>query len=276
MGKTIYLKLNTGYGVISIPFIGIEDVDDFTIGYKNLGELVTTLIKILKLQIDMYDVEDVYLTYDKYNRGRDDRCLPVRYANDNFNTDSLEDFFCDFLEKDHKRIWNSSIRYVKTDGMLGFISTGQITMFEIRNAVKAYFNGDGGYRKKRDVYFYFRKKYGLNLNIKIDKVLSDKNFRKKDLSVYDIEDDSYVSNIIDLYKRGIYTFDEAMEKIGLADLSELRKLLKDGGYGIIDGVSETDSLIKKDISKLEKTTGMSLETLRLNYTGFGRKKGFNR
>lgn len=273
MGKIIYLKLCTEYGVISIPFLCIEEVDDFTIGYKNLGELVTILIKILKLQIDLYDVDDAYLTYDKYNRGRDDKCLPIKYTNDNFNVDSLENFFCTFLEKEPKRIWDSGVRYVKTSGMLEFISTGKITAFEIRNAVKAYFNGDGGYRKKRDIYFYFKKKYGLNLDIKKDRVLYDDDTRKKDLSVYDVEDDGYVSNIIDLYKRGIYTFDEAMEKIGLADLSELRKLLKDGGYGIIDGVSEIDSLVKKDISMLEKCTGMSLETLRLNHTGFGRKKG---
>ena len=107
MGKTIYLKIDTEYGVVTIPFIGISEVDDFTVRYENMKELVMTLMKVLNLDLELYDVEMVYLTYDKYKRGYDSDCFEVKYKNDNFNHDSLINAFCDFIEQDPRRIWKN-------------------------------------------------------------------------------------------------------------------------------------------------------------------------
>lgn len=274
MGKTIYLKIDTQYGVITIPFMGINEVDDFTVRYDNMKELVITLIKVLKLNIELYDTYNVYLTYDKYKREMDDSCLDIKYKNDNFNTNSLMGVFCEYLVREPRRIWESDIRYVKTNGMLTFINTGKISRFDIQNAVSAYLNGDKNYRRKRDTYFYLRDYLPKGLSIQIDKVEEEKNVRNADLSNYDIEDDSYLSHLIQLYKRGDYQFDEAMEHIAKADLYELGKLLKSDGYGIVDGVSELSISTSKDIKMLELCTGMSIDNLRVNHSGFGRKKGF--
>lgn len=276
MGKEIYLKLDTTNGVITIPFIGLSEVDDFTVRYDNLKELVITLIKILNLDIDLYDVENVYLSEEKYKKGFDLSCLSIKYKRDNFNEDSLMDIFCDYLEKDPKRIWKSKIRYVKTNGMLNFINTGIISKFEIKNAIKAYLNDSGEYKKKRDIYFFLKGILGDKLKIRIDATYDDDITRNTDLTNYDVEDDSYLSYLIELYRRGDYQFDEAMEQIAKSDLYELEKLLKTGGYGIVDGVSDNNNLIYKDIKMLEKCTGSSVEDLKEHRILIGRKKSNRR
>lgn len=276
LGKAIYLKLDTVYGVITIPFIGINEVDEFTIHYDNLKELVESLISMMSLKIDLYDVSNIYLSYDKYKREYDSECLEIKYKKDNFNYDSLVETLCEYLARDPKRIWKSDIRYVKTDGMISFMNTGRISRFEIKKAVNAHLSDERGYRRKRDVYFFLKETFGNDLNIKIDKVLDDELVRDDDLSRYDSEDDSYLSHLIELYRRGDYGFEEAMEQIAKLDLYELETLLKHNGYGIVDGVSEKDNSIYRDIRLLERCTGMSLDNLKLNYSGFGRKKGIKR
>lgn len=273
MGKPIYLKIDTVYGVITIPFLGLREVDDFTVRYDNLKELVMSLIKTMNLDFDLYDTEGVYLTYDKYKRGYDESCLEIKYKSDNFNYDSLINALCEYLLEDPKRIWQSDIRYVKTDGMISFMNTGRISRFEIKNIVNAYLNN---YKRKRDMYFFLKNSSKNGLLIKIDKLIEEDTSRNTDLSCYDLEDDSYLSYLIQLYKRGNYEFGEAMEYIAKADLQELEKLLKKDGYGVVDGVSDNTTSMYRDIKMLEIYTGISIENLRLNHSGFGRKKGNKR
>ena len=280
MNKTIYLKMDTFYGVITIPFIDIKKVDEFTVGYTGFKKLVPTLIKVLDLPLDKYAVNDVYLTYDKYKRGRDDSCLPIKYIDNNFNDESLINAFCAYLENDPKRIYYNDIRYVKTNGILEYINTGKISSFEIKNAVKAYLNYDRGYKRKRETYFFLdkvikesSKSEDRKIKIKIDKIVSSDVRTEREMAGFDPEDDSYLSHMLQYSRTSEEAFEKVMDEIGKTSLEELSRLLKKDGVGILDGVSDVSALLIGDIQKLEDCTGMSLEELKANHTSFGRKKG---
>ena len=273
MKKLIYLKLDTYYGVITIPFQGLKDVDDWTVRYDTPKKLIQLLIDVLKLPIDLYDVNSIYLTYDRYNRGIDEECLCIKYSGDNFNYQSLSDVFYEYIIENPKRILESDIKYVNNDIVMKYFNSGKISNFEIRNLVNAYLSDERGYKRKRDTYFYLKDRTNGDIKIKVDPVLmGDAPTRKGDLSSYDPEDDSYLSHLIQLAKRGGMEFDRAMELIGSADLSELSQLLKHRDYGIVDGVSDLLVFKAGDVEALEAATGISIEKLREEHTRFGRKK----
>lgn len=272
MSKPIYLKLDTNKGIVTLPFLGIKEVDSFTVKYHNKGELIGTLIKLLNLQLDLYDVTDVYLTYDKYNRGLNGDCFCVKYRGDNFNFQSLFDAFVTYIRNNPDRILSTGLRYVKAIGILRYFDTGLIDNYELERAVRAYFENNTAYKKMRDSYFLIKEIMDEeNIKVKIDKIDDGDTIERDDLSVHSNGEDDYLSYLIELSKKGEREFEIAMDEIGQADLEDINRLLRSNGYGIVDGVSENSQLMRGQISLLEETTGISIDGLRTNHVGFGRK-----
>lgn len=270
MDKEIYLKLETYKGILTIPFPDIFLADMFTVSYSNMGELVESLIKMLGLEIEIYDVENVYLSFDKYNRGIDSECLPVKYSTDNFNFESLKDAFVMYLQEDTDRILSTDVRYVKSVDMNTFLETRMLNKYEIERLVRAFFGKGLGYKRKREIYFLL-KDYG-KFNILIDKVKMNFHVDRQKLSIYSNGCDDYLNYLLELSARSPEDFERAMDEIGQSDLEEVRELLTDHGYGIVDGVSNGEKGIKPEIMLLEETTGLSISKLRTNYVSFGRKR----
>lgn len=270
MKKPIYLKIETDNGIITIPFLGIQEVDNFTVMYRNMGELGNRLIKLLNLPINLCDVIGIYLSYDKYGRYNDDSFFKIKYMGDNFNFESLKEAFATYLKNDPKRIFSTDIRYLKTDGILKYFGTGLIDAYEIENAVRIFFAKGTGYKRKRDTYFLIKD----DVYVKIDEV-SLEPVEKKDrdnLSLYSEGGDDYLSYLIELSKKGEEEYERAMDEIGQSDLEDISRFLKRNYYGIVDGVSSDFNIRDREIASLEENTGLSLDDLRTNNVSFGRKR----
>lgn len=268
--KEIYLKIDTYDGVITIPFKNLEEVDKFTVMYSNMAELINSLIRILNLKIDLYDVSSVYLTRDKYKREIDTDCLPVKYSSDNFNYQSLHDAFVAYINADLGRILSTDLRYLRTREIAKFFDSRYIDPYEVDRAVRSFFDGTG-YKRKRDTYFMIRDEEGVK--IKIDKVEIKRSTGRKNLSqYYDEKEDNYLNYLIELSQRRPDMFEKVLEEIAQSDLEDISKFIKDDGYGIVDGVSDVSILTGEQIKLLEETTGISIDELREKHTSFGRKR----
>ena len=268
----VYLKMETNKGIVTIPFKKIEDADKFTVAFDYMGQLIESLIKILNLPLFLYDVENVYLTNEKYNNGFDySNCMPIKYRNDNFNFSSLRDAFVQYLKNDQNRILTTGVKYIKNAEMASYFELGYLNNYELDRVVRAYFAEGTGYKRRRDAYFLL-KECGDDISIKIDTVdFPSADFdRGKDLTVYSREDDDYLSHLIELSKKDPDAFADAMEEIGKADLEELSSLLRNNRFGIVDGVSDDSVIIEQQKKLLESTTGMSVETLINEHTRLGR------
>ena len=271
MEKEIYLKIDTDKGVVTIPFKSLEEVDRFTVIFSNKGELVNSFIEMLQLEIDLYDVTDVYLTDDKYKIQLDNGCLPIKYSKDNFNYKSLEEAFVIYIKNDQKRILTTDMRYLKTREILKFFDAGFIDTYEIERAVRAFFDGTG-YKRKRNTYFMIKDEDGIV--IKCDKVDEVHDLERGDLSKYYSGEEDYLSHLIELSQRNPEMIDRVMDEIAQSDMEELASLLKIDGHGIVDGASDSKILMNSQIRLLEETTGISIDELREHHTKFGRKRRY--
>lgn len=278
MSKMIYLKLDTYKGIVTIPFKGLEEVDYFTVMYENMGQLTTSLIKMLKLPLELYDVEDVYLSYDKYNRGRENNCLPIKYSGNNFNFESLKEAFVNYLKNNPKRIFSTSIRYMNTDVVLKYFDTGILDNCALEETVRRYFADGTGYKRRRDTYFLIKDAVDENKEdnvvIIIDpvKLTPSSEDNKGDLSIYSTGGDDYLNRLIELCRIHPELRDEVMDEIGQSDNDEIRRYLNNEEYAIVDGVSNYSNSMRIERVVLEETTGLSIDNLRANHVSLGRRR----
>ena len=282
MSKIVYLKLDTHKGIITLPFKGLEEVDYFTVMYENMGKLTTSLIKLLKLPLDSYDVSDVYLSYDKYNSGRDVECLPIKYGVDNFNFESLKMAFVNYLKNDPNRIFSTSIRYSNIDILLKYFDTGVLDNYALEDTVRRYFADGTGYKRRRDTYFLIKgnmdEEKEDNVLITIDPVklrVSDE-IDKGDLSIYSTGGDDHLNHLVELCRRYPELREQVMDEIGQSDSDDVRRYLNNDEYAIVDGVSNQSSLMRVERAVLEEATGLSIDNLRTNHTNFGRRSSTGR
>lgn len=269
MEEPIYLKLNTHKGVITLPFKNISAVDSFTIRYKNMGDMVNRLINLLNLDLDLYDVNSAYLTYDKYNIEIDEKSLPIKYIRDNFNFQSLKEALAKYIEKDPTIIYETDLRYVKTREVLNYFDGKIIDKNDIDRIVRAFFENTG-YQRRRDTYFMIKEK--TDIKVDIDVLFDEHDVDRRNLGIYSTGGDDYLNHLIATSKKSEEDFQRAMDEIGQHDLEEISNFLHSDGYGIVDGVSDRSLFIKKDIAAIEEATGLSIEELRNDYTRFGRKR----
>lgn len=284
MSKPIYLKLDTYKGIVTIPFNGLEEVDYFTVMYDNMGMLVTSLIKLLKLPLDLYDVNEVYLSYDKYNRGYDNKSLPIKYSVNNFNFESLKEAFVNYLKNDPKRIFDTDMRYMNIDIVLRYFDTGILDSYALEEAVRRFFADGNGYKRRRDVYFLILdtinsdkkddENKDKNINIVIDtvKFKSSLQIDRGNLSVHGTGEDDDLNNLVELSRRYPELHDKVMDEIGQTDIEDIKRHLNNDDYGIVDGAIRVTSSMKMERAVLEETTGLSIENLRTNHVSFGRKR----
>lgn len=270
MKKVVYLKIDTIEGIITIPFLGIEEVDNFTIIYNNINELGNRLIKLLKLPIKIEDIVDIYLSYDKYNMGRDNKCFNIKYRYDNFNIESLKVAFANYLKDDPKRIFMTDIRYVKTAGILRYFDSGIIDGYEIDNAVRVFFAPGTGYKRKRDIYFLIKDEVFVDVDEVTLKYLDKVD--RSNLSSYSKGEDDYLSYLVEYSKKGELEYEKVMDEIGQSDLEDISRFLHRSRMGIVDGASNEPRTMDMEIMVLEENTGLSIENLRTNNTSFGRRR----
>lgn len=258
MSKKINLYIETSKGIVSIPFIGIKEVDLFTVEYNNRIEFLNSLINILDLSIDIDDVGVMYLSYKDSEENEFDyeTCLPVKYGKDNYNVDSVIENFSLYLREDQSRLTILGIRNVG-DKIIYNFNPGYVSDNDVNLIARTYLDGD--YRKIRDTYFRLCDDY----SIKIDKVSTrSADYSRLELSQLESREDNFIQYLIELASRGEEQAEIARDELAKLDHEEVRKNIDKTYYGVIDGLSDSQIVNSMDIANLEECTGISINKLR--------------
>ena len=255
MGNKVYLNIKTDRGVIVIPFVGLEELDFFTVGYSSRGELITSLCKILNLSISMDEVSDVYITGDMYKKSDKGSLSQIKYSGNNFDKDTLMKMFALYLKQDRRRVKRNGIRNVITEGMVKFKGGRFVSDKEIDKAVEVYFKD---YKNQRDTYFLIKD------FAKVEKEqlsLVSRTANRKELYQLESREDNFFQYLIELASRDREKFEIAMDELSKADLEDIGRALGKNYIGVVDGVSNEELGTPEDIYLLEHCTNMSIYEL---------------
>lgn len=268
MGNRVFLNIETKNGLVMIPFLGLKELDYFTIGFENDEQLITSLSKMLDLSLNVEDVFRIYITGNRYKDTKNSSLLCIKYREDNYNIESLKEMFSLYLKQDHRRIKNCDIRFVVTKGMVDFIGGKSISDHDIDCAVDAFLKKD--YKKQRDVYFMIKD----FASIRVDK-LGKVERSRTELNMLDAEEDSFVQNLIECASRG-EDVDRILDEMALIDLEDISRVLSGSKKDIFDGLTDEEVEDLEDVYSLEALTGMSLEEIKKFQTGYNFGNGFRR
>ena len=160
MGSSNYnLYLETTNGLLCIPCGKIEDIDKFTVRFENRLVFLSVLIEMLELKISVNDIYRVYLSnrdskWIKEHGFDYEKCLPIKYGIDNFNSESIIGHFADYLKNDRSRLENykREASLIIPNYEIGNYSDRDIDFF-----AKKYLTNN--YRRQRDEYFYLKELY---------------------------------------------------------------------------------------------------------------------
>lgn len=266
--NNVSLFIETRFGNIAIPFLGLKELDQFTVGFENINELINFLNKALNINLD--DVYDEYVLYDyKINKKGDigSARLPIKYLSDNYDEEDLKHVFSQYLKEKKERIKRTGIRHLSYAPIIGFVRYNEaISDTDIDLAVGAYLKN--GYLSKRKTYFIL--KYD-NYKVKINKLPKEIKDNSKPLSSFDTED-PYLQSIIRYSSLGYEEHSNAMDIIASHDLDEIKRNIKNQYYGVVDGVSDGNNITLDDIYTLEYLSGMSVEALSKLVDDYGKSK----
>lgn len=261
MGKEVCLNIETSKGLIVIPFLGLRELDYFTVGYKNSFELVNSLCKILDLSISTFDVIRIYISSDKYKDTRNSSLGYIKYRDDNYNVESVREMFSLYLRQDHRRIRYCDIRYVTTEGMIKFNGGDSISDNEIKLAVNAFLGNN--YKKQRDIYFLIKDFGGVRTEKLSDDYLEEYTVN---LSKLESKEDDIYQYFVDLSSRGEKELSIAMDELSKTELEDIGRMLS--YEKVFDGIDKKDDVVSEDREALEVLTGMSVKSLKKLLSGF--------
>lgn len=252
------LKIKTHDGNIEIPFISLEMLDEFTVRYRNMDELVDSLFAMLNLSVARERIIDVYVYYEYEKKGQI-RCknTRVKYSKHNFNKDRLVEFMKDFLNNNHDMIKCTGVRKIRSNGMNEFLNGYRdIEKYEVDDAVDKYFSGAP--------YGVYRKNYFFLIDNGVKPAINRVNRNNSASVSHDISrfysDDEYIQSIfrsvqVDGDESRIY------EELSKIDLEDLRTMLTNPHFGVFDGSYSEKRYTLEDLYDLEQCTGMDIDSL---------------
>lgn len=275
MGDRVFLNIDTNDGYVVIPFKGLKELDYFTIGYRDEGELIDSLNKLLDLSLKMEDIVRIYISSIKYKYNKNSSLSCIKYSGDNYNVDSLRNMLSLYLRQDHRRLSRCDVRHVITEGMINFKAGKPVSDRDIEIAVKVYLKSD--YKKQRDMYFMI-KNFG---SIVIDKLSKEDRDRVILSEMGTKDEDSFVQYLIELASRGEEELEIAMDELSRVDLIDLSRILEGSKKNIFDGLASSkrnklEDEDSEDRYALEALTEMSIEQLKELQVEYNRVYGHKR
>lgn len=270
MKNKVYLNIRTVKGLISIPFVGLRELDYFTVGYENEENLIESLNKILDLSLSVTDVNNIYISGNRYKDAENSSLSCIKYSRDNYNLDSLVEMLALYLKKNRERIRNCDVRHVATEGMTNFNAGMSISDSDIDLAVKTFLKS--GYKKQRDMYFMVKN----FSSVKIDG-LPNEDIERTKLSKMEAKDDeSYVQYLFEFVSKGEEEEERAMDELSKVDFEDISEVLGNNRSTLFDGVTDEKIDSLEDIYALEVLTELSIDKikeLQTEYRGYsGRRK----
>jgi len=269
MGNSVFLNIETNYGDIRIPFMGLKELDYFTVGYNDSEELINSLIKVLDLPMLFSDVSRIYIDGKDYTNNGNSSINYIKYRGDNYDMESVQNMLSLYLRQDHRRIRFCDVRYVKTDSMIRFNAGMSITDREINMAINSFLKDRYGnyiYKKVRDMYFLV-KNFG---GVKINKLYADYiSTYDVNLSKVEAKEDDFYQYLIEYSSHGENEFEKAIDELSIIELENIKSTIEDGN--LFDGIKkEEDYELVEDINALESLTGLSIESLKkIVSSGYG-------
>lgn len=259
MNNKVILKIITSNDEnINIPFMKLQELDDYTIHFNNQEELVGKLISLLDTPIDVMQVRHVLVECTPTSRNGKPykaKYLPIKYKKDNYDSNNLKKVFADYLIEDYDRIKEFDIRYISSKPIQDYLyGNGTLTPYDIYHAVESYFERDS-YGKKRSVYFTLKKNKRKVYIRKVD----DIHLREKNPLLKATFDDEYLDNLARYARQGEEEYDYVMDIIAGSDIEDLERKTTDKHYGVVDSVYDS---MKDDITKLELFTRRNIYELR--------------
>lgn len=259
MNNKVILKIITSNDEdINIPFMKLQELDDYTIHFNNQEELVGKLISLLDIPIDVMQVRHVLVECTPTSRNGKPykaKYLPIKYRKDNYDSNNLKKVFADYLIEDYDRIKEFDIRYISSKPIQDYLyGNGTLTPYNIYHAVESYFERDS-YGKKRSAYFTLKKNKRKVYIRRVDNI----HLREKNPLLKATFDDEYLDNLARYARQGEEEYDYVMDIIAGSDIEEIERKTTDKHYGVVDSVYDS---MKDDITKLELFTRRNIYELR--------------
>ncbi len=272
--KEVYLFIVTKIGILAIPCVSLVKLDQFTVKFDNIHEMVNYLINVLDLKITIDDVSDAYIYYeyrvyddnktltDKGGRGE----YPIKYREDNYNVGDLREKFTKFLCDNKDRIKEFDIRHMEGSTVTDYFrGDREITDEEIKNAVWSYFKE--GYINKRRIYF--KLKYA-GVKVLADKVVLFNGNNRNNVSLTGTSvDDEYFTWLTNFASLGDEEYDKVMDIVSSYGLDELNRIFE--GQNIVDGMGYRNSDYLENIMELERLSGLNIDDLNKVVAKFSKK-----
>ena len=259
MNNKVILKIITSNDEdINIPFMRLQELDDYTIHFNNQEELVGKLISLLDIPIDVMQVRHVLVECTPTSRNGKPykaKYLPIKYKKDNYDSNNLKKVFADYLIEDYDRIKEFDIRYISSKPIQDYLyGNGTLTPYNIYHAVESYFERDS-YGKKRSAYFTLKKNKRKVYIRRVENI----HLREKNPLLKATFDDEYLDNLARYARQGEEEYDYVMDIIAGSDIEEIERKTTDKHYGVVDSVYDS---MKDDITKLELFTRRNIYELR--------------
>ena len=259
MNNKVILKIITSNDEdINIPFMRLQELDDYTVHFDNQESLVGKLISLLEIPIDTSQVRHVLVECTPTSRNGKPykaKYLPIKYKKDNYDSNNLKKVFADYLIEDYDRIKEFDIRYISSKPIQDYLyGNGTLTPYDIYHAVESYFERDS-YGKKRSAYFTLKKNKRKVYIRRVDNI----HLREKNPLLKATYDDEYLDNLARYARQGEEEYDYVMDIIAGSDIEDLERKTTDKHYGVVDSVYDS---MKDDITKLELFTRRNIYELR--------------
>lgn len=255
----IYLFIETYKNNIAIPFPSLKDLDNYTVNFSGLGELLGTFDRIFDIDIRNMEVQNVYISYrylDSKNENYNYLQLPIKYRDDNYNEKGLKHSFISYLQGDYERLRLFDIRYMPKIRQY-FSDKGTLNDRDIELAVNSYFK-DNSYKKRRDVYF---KLVNAGEKVKIDNYREKKFSGNDNLFQFDVRND-YFNSLVSYARLGKEEYARVMEEISSFGLEELSEKMRHPYFSVVDGAGDANQVLLSDIWALECATRMNLDDIK--------------
>jgi len=218
----------------SIPFSSIENIDQFTVQFKDYNDLAKVLFG--KKDIRIFDIRINYIYKQPGNNGKiEQRFLPIKFNGDNFDEIDLKNTLYNFMLRNPREIIREKwgLIYGINSGRAKSGRVGEITQSELSLAIDRIWNK--GYKTKRDIYFNL-KQNGIKVKIN-PKELYSNNHKKNNNSIKNFKsDDSYVTYLQSYSKQGNDEYDLAIEQLSMFNIEELTKM-NYGDANLFDGAT---------------------------------------
>ena len=167
--ESIYLVMEFDNNRIYLPFKSLIDLDNYTVGFDNMLELVATTKDILGLSIPNEEILDAYISTDIDNIEDDmqefnDRYLSIKYMRDNYDKKDLEKKFIKYVKSNLNRSFSefAGLKNIYDNYVIKYLANRTITDTDI-SKISLLYLGDN-YKRYKDVFYKLKDK---KVNVKI-------------------------------------------------------------------------------------------------------------